>query len=95
MKVFKPTILTTVPRLWYLFHKKIFDAVAAKPKAVQALFRVMLKTNGFFRDTLNINLGKKFFGAVHESFGGNLRIAISAGSRFYDAVAIKFYPLGF
>ena len=31
MKTFKPTILTTVPRLWYLFHKKIFDAVAAKP----------------------------------------------------------------
>ena len=27
MKVFKPTILTTVPRLWYIFHKKIFDAV--------------------------------------------------------------------
>ena len=95
MKVFKPTILTTVPRLWYLFHKKIFDAVAAKPKAVQALFRVMLKANGFLRDTLNINLGKKFFGAVHESFGGNLRIAISAGSRFDDAVAIDFHRLGF
>ena len=95
MKVFKPTILTTVPRLWYLFHKKIFDAVAAKPKPVQALFRVMLRANGFFRDTLNINLGNKLFSAVHESFGGNLRIAISAGSRFDDAVAIDFHRLGF
>ena len=95
MKVFKPTILTTVPRLWYLFHKKIFDAVAAKPKMVQRLFRTMLKTNGFFRDKLNINLGKKFFGAVHDSFGGNLRIAISAGSRFDDAVAEDFHRLGF
>jgi long-chain acyl-CoA synthetase len=95
MKVFKPTILTTVPRLWYIFHKKIFDAVAAKPKAVQALFRTMLKTNGFFRDKLNINLGRKFFGAVHESFGGELRIAISAGSRFDDAVAQDFHRLGF
>ncbi|MBK6723794.1 MAG: AMP-binding protein [Acidobacteria bacterium] len=95
MKIFKPTILTTVPRLWYIFHKKIFDAVAAKPKVVQALFRTMLKTNGFFRDTLNINLGKKFFGAVHDSFGGELRIAISAGSRFDDAVAQDFHRLGF
>jgi long-chain acyl-CoA synthetase len=60
MKAFKPTILTTVPRLWYLFHKKIFDAVAAKPKAVQMLFRTMLATNGFFRDTLKVNLGKTF-----------------------------------
>ncbi len=95
MKVFKPTILTTVPRLWYLFHKKIFDAVGAKPKSAQAVFRAMLKTNGFFRDKLHINLGRKLFGQVHESFGGNLRIAISAGSRFDDAVAEDFHRLGF
>lgn len=95
MKAFKPTILSTVPRLWYLFHKKIFDTVAAKPKTTQALFRTMLKTNGFLRDTFGINLGRKLFGAVHESFGGSLRIAISAGSRFDDAVAIDFHRLGF
>lgn len=95
MKEFKPTILTTVPRLWYLFHKKIFDAVAAKPKPVQMLFRTLLATNGFLRDSLNANLGKKFFGQVHESFGGNLRIAISAGSRFDEAVAVDFHRLGF
>ncbi len=95
MKVFKPTILTTVPRLWYLFHKKIFDAVDAKPKPVQMLFRTMLATNGFLRNTFKINLGRKFFGAVHASFGGNLRIAISAGSRFDEAVAEDFHKLGF
>ncbi len=95
MKVFKPTILTTVPRLWYLFHKKIFDAVAAKPKPVQTVFRAMLKLNGFSRDTFGVNLGTKLFGAVHESFGGNLRIAISAGSRFDENVAEDFHRLGF
>ncbi|MEO6655813.1 MAG: AMP-binding protein, partial [Pyrinomonadaceae bacterium] len=95
MKAFKPTILSTVPRLWYLFHKKIFDAVAAKPKPVQALFRAMLATNGLMRDKFKINMGRKFFGQVHESFGGNLRIAISAGSRFDEAVAADFHKLGF
>jgi long-chain acyl-CoA synthetase len=95
MKSFKPTILTTVPRLWYLFHKKIFDAVAAKPKPVQTLFRTMLAINGFARDRLKVNLGRKFFGHVHESFGGKLRIAISAGSRFDQEVAIDFHKLGF
>lgn len=95
MKTFKPTILTTVPRLWYLFHKKIFDAVAAKPKVVQRLFRAMLATNGLLRNTIGINLGPKFFGQVHESFGGNLRVAISAGSRFDEDVAIDFHKLGF
>jgi long-chain acyl-CoA synthetase len=95
MKIFKPTMLTTVPRLWYLFHKKIFDAINAKSNAAQVIVKTLLKTNGFLRDTFNINLGKKFFGAVHESFGGRLEIAISAGSRFDEEVAIDFYRLGF
>ncbi len=95
MKEFKPTILTTVPRLWYLFHKKIFDAVEAKPKMIQRLFHMLLRTNGFARDSLGTNLGRKFFGEVHESFGGELRIAISAGSRFDEEVAVDFHRLGF
>jgi long-chain acyl-CoA synthetase len=95
MKVFRPTILTTVPRLWYVFHKKIFDAVEAKPAPVRALFRTMLATNGMLRNTLGVNLGRKFFKQVHESFGGNLRIAVSAGSRFDEKVAADFYNLGF
>jgi long-chain acyl-CoA synthetase len=95
MREFKPTILTTVPRLWYLFHKKIFDTVDAKPKPVQALFKAMLATNGLLRDTTGANLGKKLFSQVHESFGGQLRIAISAGSRFDEDVARDFHKLGF
>ena len=95
MKSFKPTILTTVPRLWYLFHKKIFDAVKAKSSVVQQLFKVMLATNGMLRDTIGVNLGRKMFGEVHAGFGGDLRIAISAGSRFDEDVAIDFHRLGF
>jgi long-chain acyl-CoA synthetase len=95
MKEFKPTILTTVPRLWYLFHKKIFDAVESKPAALRAMFRSLLATNGFLRNGFGINLGNKFFHRVHESFGGQLRLAISAGSRFDETVAIDFHKLGF
>jgi long-chain acyl-CoA synthetase len=95
MKSFKPTILTTVPRLWYLFHKKIFDAVEAQPKPVRMIFRTMFATNGFFRDRFKINLGGKMFGKVHESFGGKLRFAITAGSRFDEDVAMDFHKLGF
>ena len=95
MAEFKPTILTTVPRLWYLFHKKIFDAVEAKPKLVQMLFRWMLAINGVARDILHVNLGRTLFGKVHDGFGGNVRLAISAGSRFDEAVARDFHKLGF
>ena len=95
MKEFRPTILTTVPRLWYLFHKKIFDAVEAKPALVRRLFRIMLALNGTLRNSIGVNLGRRFFGQVHESFGGRLRIAISAGSRFDEDVASDFSKLGF
>jgi long-chain acyl-CoA synthetase len=95
MKEFKPTILTTVPRLWYLFHKKIFDAVKAKPRSVQRLFNAMLATNGMLRDTVGVNFGPRLFSQVHESFGGRLRLAVSGGSRFDEDVARDFHKLGF
>lgn len=91
----KMSCLASVPRLWYLFHKKIFDTVDSQPKALQMLFGAMLKTNGFTRDKLNINLGKKMFKKVHDSFGGNLHLAVTAGSRFDESVAIDFHRLGF
>lgn len=95
MKSFKPTILTTVPRLWYLFHKKIFDGVKAKSSVVQMLFKAMLALNGTLRDNVGVNLGRKMFGEVHAGFGGELRVAISAGSRFDEDVAVDFHRLGF
>jgi len=95
MKEFRPTMLSTVPRLWYLFHKKIFDAVEEKPAPVQMLFKAMLATNGALRNTLGVNLGGKLFGKVYESFGGRLRLAITAGSRFDENVARDFHNLGF
>ncbi len=89
------TLLTGVPRLWYLFHKKIFDGVAAQGFAVRWLFAKMLKINFFARTKLNINLGKKLFKKVHDSFGGRLEITISAGSRFDEKIAEDYYSLGF
>lgn len=95
MKEFRPTILTTVPRLWYLFHKKIFDAVEAKAKPVRTLFRILLAVNGMTRSWFGVNLGKRFFKEVHASFGGELRVAVSAGSRFDADVASDLDHLGF
>ena len=89
------TLLTGVPRLWYLFHKKIFDNVAAQPFYLRWLFGKMLKSNLFLRQNLNVNLGKKLFGKVHDGFGGNLDITISAGSRFDEKIAEDYYALGF
>ncbi len=89
------TLLTGVPRLWYLFHKKVFDAVRVQPRAVRSAFKALLKTNGWLRDSLGINAGRLFFRSVHQGFGGKLRLAISAGSSFDADVARDFHRLGF
>jgi long-chain acyl-CoA synthetase len=89
------TVLVGVPRLWYLFHKKIFDAVRRQPPPIRWLFRAMLALNGGLRDWLNINAGRFFFRRVHDSFGGRLRLAVSAGASFDARVARDFHQLGF
>jgi long-chain acyl-CoA synthetase len=89
------TAITGVPRLWYLFHKKIWDGVRSQPRAVRSLFRSLLSLNGWLRDSVGINLGRLFFRKVHHGFGGKLRLAVSAGSSFDASVAIDYHRLGF
>ncbi|MGH9881134.1 MAG: AMP-binding protein, partial [Pyrinomonadaceae bacterium] len=89
------TALVGVPRLWYLFHKKIFDAVHGRPAPVRILFRLMLALNGLLRDWFGINAGRFFFKPIHRSFGGKLRLAVSGGASFDENVARDFHRLGF
>ncbi len=88
------TALVGVPRLWYLFHKKIFDAVGAQATPLRFLFRVMLAINGWLR-RFGLNAGRFFFRRIHQSFGGKLRLAVSAGASFDENVARDFHNLGF
>lgn len=89
------TALVGVPRLWYLFHKKIFDGVKAKRRLIRSLFRALLAMNGLLRDFLDVNAGRFFFPAVHDAFGGHLRLAVSGGASFDAGVALDFHRLGF
>ncbi|HEV7684328.1 MAG TPA: AMP-binding protein [Pyrinomonadaceae bacterium] len=89
------TALTGVPRLWYLFHQKVFDTVNTKPAPLRWLFRGMLLGNGILRDFFNINAGSILFRPVHRAFGGKLRLAVSGGATFDEAVANDFHRLGF
>ena len=89
------TAITGVPRLWYLFHKKIFDGVRGQPRAIRWLFRSLLSLNGWLRDSVGANAGRLFFHKVHKGFGGRLRLAVSAGSSFDASVARDYHRLGF
>lgn len=89
------TALVGVPRLWYLFHKKIWDGMDSRPLLLRFLFRSLLLCNGLLRDWLGVNAGRWFFRTVHQAFGGNLRLAVSGGASFDVDVARDFHRLGF
>jgi long-chain acyl-CoA synthetase len=90
----RATALVGVPRLWYLFHKKIFDQVQVQPALVRWLFAALLRLNGWLRDGLKVNAGQWFFRRVHAGFGGRLHLAVSAGASFDADVARDFHRLG-
>jgi long-chain acyl-CoA synthetase len=89
------TALTGVPRLWYLFHQKVFEALKSKPTPVRWLFKAMLLANGVLRNHTRFNLGRILFRPIHQGFGGRLRLAVSGGATFDEAVAKDFHRLGF
>ena len=95
LKASRATALVGVPRLWYLFHKKIFDEVKASPLWIRLLFRTMLALNGLLRDFFEVNAGRFFVRRIHQSFGGRLRLAVSGGASFDASVALDFHRLGF
>ena len=89
------TALVGVPRLWYLFHKKIWDGVRTRSRPLRMMFRLLLAANGWLRDWFGLNAGRWFFKPIHQSFGGKLRLAVSAGASFDEDVARDFHHLGF
>jgi len=89
------TALVGVPRLWYLFHKKIWDSVRARSLPLRTLFQIMLAGNGWLREWFDLNAGRWLFKPIHRSFGGKLRLAVSAGASFDEDVARDFHGLGF
>ena len=89
------TALVGVPRLWYLFHKKIWDSVRARSWPLRTLFQIMLACNGWLREWFGVNAGRWLFKPIHQSFGGKLRLAVSAGASFDEDVAKDFHGLGF
>ena len=95
LKASRATALIGVPRLWYLFHKKIFDEVNARPLLIRLLFKTMLALNGLLRDFVGVNAGRFFFRRIHKSFGGRLRLAVSGGASFDASIALDFHRLGF
>ncbi|MDX2041879.1 MAG: AMP-binding protein [Acidobacteriota bacterium] len=91
----KVTVFPAVPQVFYLLHKKIFDEVQSKPLSVRIVFKLLLGFCRTIRQTTGLNPGPKVFAKVHQVFGGQLRLLVSAGSYFDPRVIRDLYSLGF
>jgi long-chain acyl-CoA synthetase len=88
------TVFACVPLFFYRFHDRVMKGIQGLPGPKRRLARMMLRVNRFARSSLGINLGHRFFGAVHKPFG-TLRLFISGGAKFNPQVYQDFVDLGF
>ncbi len=89
------TGMVGVPALWQLFHRKITQELAAKPRWVDEAMNALMRANAELRNRQGLNLGKLLFWPVHRKFGGKIRFMISGGSALPDDVHKAFHALGF
>jgi len=106
LKIIKPTIIISVPRIFERIYMKIHDGLKLKPAPIRWLFKAAVSTGwkrfeslqGRRRSTvwkLTWPLYEKLFcQRVQQAFGGRLRFAISGGAPLSFPIAKMFIALG-
>lgn len=90
---YKPEVIPAVPRIWETFYKKIIQS--AREKHVYTLMRAVV----YARRVLNtIGLGalvRRVTKPVHDIFGGNTRVLVSAGATLKPSIRRFYESMGF
>ncbi|MBK9261584.1 MAG: AMP-binding protein [Polyangiaceae bacterium] len=88
------TAMVGVPALWQLLERRIVARVKEQGPAAAAVFDWGLELNRMLGDKAGMNLGRMFFGSVHDALGGNVRYLISGGAALPKDTANVFRGLG-
>ena len=83
LKLFRPTIICGVSRVFERVKDGIEAKVREKPKLIQAIFYSALHTKSFLNKKLRITrvpLLDKIFDSVTEALGGRVKLFVSGGS---------------
>lgn len=89
------TIFACVPQFFYLIHQRVLAEVARANPVRRALFRGLLRTNGWLREHTGWNPGRRWFARVHAVLGVHMRFLVTGGSRFDPAIGRDLYDMGF
>ena len=92
-KQYKPEVIPAGPRIWEVFYKKIADS--AREKHVWTLMRIIVAMRGFLRSIGLGGLVKKVTKPVHDAFGGNTKVLVSAGATLKPSIRKFYESMGF
>ncbi|HMY17374.1 MAG TPA: AMP-binding protein, partial [Polyangium sp.] len=88
------TAMVGVPALWQLLERRIMSRVKEQGPAAAAVFDWGLELNRMIGEKAGLNLGRMFFGTVHDALGGNVKYLISGGAALPKDTANVFRGLG-
>lgn len=86
------TIMLGVPLIFESMYKRIWDQAAKDPQKLKKL-KMGIKISNFLK-MFGIDITKKLFAQVHETFGGSLKLFISGAAGIDPLVAKGFRDLG-
>ena len=92
-KQYKPEVIPAVPRIWEVFYKKIVDS--AREKHVWTLMRVIVSMRRVLRAIGLGALVDKVTKPVHDAFGGNTKVLVSAGATLKPSIRKFYESMGF
>lgn len=90
----RPTFLISVPLILESMYKKIWEQAGKKPGR-KTVLRIAMAAGGALYGIFGIDIRKKLFHSIHETFGGRLRMIITGAAAISPEVSRGFRRLGF
>ncbi|MBK8252281.1 MAG: AMP-binding protein [Polyangiaceae bacterium] len=88
------TAMVGVPALWQMLERRIEQRVKERGAAAERVFDFATDLNRTLGQKAGLNLGRVFFGTVHEALGGGPRYLISGGAALPKQTAEFFQGIG-
>lgn len=93
MQECQATVILAVPLMVEAFHKKIWSSIKSKPETLKKVNTGLKLTKALGK--VGIDIRRKVFDQIHQSFGGKLRLIIAGGASIDPAILQGMQDFGF
>lgn len=89
----RPTFLITVPLILESVYRKIWEQ-AGKKKGMKTILRIAMFAGEALYNILGIDIRRRLFHTIHETFGGRLRLIMTGAAAISPEVSKGFRSFG-